>query len=130
MARRMEMLGRFELDSTSAGVDSGEIWPYCLEPFLDGVTNDTAAFLADLLAFVQDDEGGFATYGASTLAPNLLTEEKWQTHDDALALLDAGIEFKRARNLPSAMLKGYEWARWLEVHGVNTWPHGRPHPPV
>ena len=42
-------------------------------------------------------------------------------YDDALALLDAGIAVKRARGLPSAALKGYEWTRWLDVHGPGTW---------
>ncbi|MFC5105454.1 hypothetical protein [Kibdelosporangium philippinense] len=41
---------------------------------------------------------------------------------DALALLESAIEVKRSRGLPSAMLKGYEWQRWLEVNGPGTWP--------
>ena len=32
-----------------------------------------------------------------------------------------GIDFKHRRGLPSAALTGYEWQRWLDVHGPNTW---------
>ncbi len=34
MIRRLELLGRFSLDSQSAGVDSGEVWSSCIAPFL------------------------------------------------------------------------------------------------
>lgn len=130
MANRLEMLGRFEFDTISSGVDSTEIWPYCLQPFSQEAQDDPAGLVTDLLEFIRGDDSGFVTYGASCLVLELLPEKTWQNSEDALALLDAGIEVKRVRNLPSASLKGYEWGRWLEVHGPGTWPHGRPHPPV
>ena len=68
---------------------------------------------------MHGDDTGFVTYGACCLAYELLGLDT--KYDDALALLDAGIAVKRARGLPSAALKGYEWTRWLDVHGPGTW---------
>ncbi|GHH56005.1 hypothetical protein [Lentzea cavernae] len=129
MAQRLEMLGRFEFDVHNSGVDSADIFPYCLEPFWPIAQEDPIGLLADLREFVKDDDSGFVTYGASRLARELVDKEHLST-PDALALLDGAIEFKRMRNLPSAMLTGHEWSRWLDVHGQGTWPHGRTHPPV
>lgn len=41
--------------------------------------------------------------------------------ENALAIMDDAIAFKRARGLPSARLTGYEWQRWCEKHGAETW---------
>ncbi|WP_258952141.1 hypothetical protein [Lentzea californiensis] len=128
MAQRLEMLGRFEFDVHSSGVDSADIYPNCLKPFWQDAQQDPAGFVADLRAFVENDESGFVMYGASRLVRELVTDKGVLDSADALALLDGAIEFKRMRNLPSAMLTGHEWGRWLNVHGPGTWPHG--HPPV
>ncbi|MEU0878455.1 hypothetical protein ABZ345_07665 [Lentzea sp. NPDC005914] len=130
MTDRLAMLGRFELDVFGSGEDSTEIFPYCIQPFWPDAQEDPAGFVADLLEFIQGDDTGFATYGASRLVRELIGDEAVLKSPDSLALLDAGIEFKRMRNLPTAMLTGHEWGRWLDVHGPDTWPHGRPHPPV
>jgi hypothetical protein len=128
MAARLEMLGRFEFDAHGSGIDSGVVYPECIAPFRGQATEDRDRFVADLRAFVADDAGGFATYGASCLVVELAGTDVRTL--DALALLDAAIEVKRLRGLPSAMLKGYEWQRWLAVYGPGTWPHKPVHPPV
>jgi hypothetical protein len=128
MARRLEMLGRFEFDVHGSGMDSGLVYPECIAPFRDQATEDRDGFIARLRAFIIGDEGGFVTYGASCLVVELAGMDV--RTPDALALLDAAIEVKRVRGLPSATLKGYEWQRWLEVHGPGTWPHKTVHPPV
>ncbi|MEU6151486.1 hypothetical protein ABZ816_15960 [Actinosynnema sp. NPDC047251] len=125
----MEMLGRFEFDVHGSGIDSIAIHPTCIAPFWGYVEEDPVGFMCDLRGFVADDEGGFATYGASCLVRELVRGELLTT-PDALAILDAAIEVKRVRRLPSAMLKGYERTRWLEVNGPGTWPDGPAQPPV
>jgi hypothetical protein len=119
MMRRLDMLGRFEVDHRGAGVDAAAIGSECIVPFFDDAQSDRDGFLADLRALVEGDTGGFATYGASRLVFELIG------HDcrtpDALALIDGGIAFKRARGLPSAMLTGYEMQRWHEVNGLGSW---------
>lgn len=128
MTRRLELLGRFEFDPQGSGVDAGEIYPNCIEPFMGYVGEDRDGFIAELRSFVADDEGGFASYGAGCLVVELAG--KGVRTPDALALLDSAIEFKRARRVPSAMVKGYEWDRWLEVNGPGTWPDGPVQPPL
>jgi hypothetical protein len=128
MTGRLELLGRFEFDSHGAGIDSGTVYPECIAPFRAQATDDRDGFIADLRALVAGDTGGFVTYGASCLVVELAGMDV--RTPDALALLDAAIEVKRLRGLPSAMLKGYEWNRWLEVNGPGTWPHKPVHPPV
>ncbi len=113
------MLGRFELGNGTSGIDSGQVYSTCIEPFRTEAVADPVAFLAALRAVVQGDDTGFVTYGACCLTFELLSLDS--TYDDALALLDAGIAVKRARGLSSGELKGYEWTRWLEVHGPGTW---------
>jgi hypothetical protein len=125
MKRRLELLGRFELDPQGSGVDAAEIYPNCIEPFARDMSDDRDGFLAELRAFVADDEGGIATYGASCLVVELAGTSV--RTPDALALLDSAIEFKRVRRMPSDRLKGYEWERWLEVNEPETWP-GQPQP--
>jgi hypothetical protein len=120
MARRLEMLGRFEFDVHGSGMDSAEIYPNCIAPFREYAAADRDGFIADLRAFAAGDESGFVTYGASCLVVELAGMDVGTP--DALALLDAAIEVKRVRRLPSAMLKGYEWQRWLAVNGPGTWP--------
>ncbi|MDX6261941.1 MAG: hypothetical protein QOH84_3629 [Kribbellaceae bacterium] len=128
MTRRLELLGRFEYDVQGSGVDAGEIYPNCIEPFVGYMSEDGDGFIAELRNFAADDEGGFATYGASCLVVELAGMNV--RTPDALALLDAAIEFKRVRRLPSGMLKGYEWERWLEANGPDSWPDGPAQPPL
>lgn len=128
MDRRLEKLGRFEFDAQGSGMDSTTVYSECIAPFSGMASQDHDEFIAALRAHVANDRGGFATYGASCLVVEVAGMDV-RTHD-ALALLDAGIEVKRVRGLPSAMLKGYEWQRWLEVNGPGTWPHGPTQPPV
>lgn len=119
MPRRLELLGRFEMDHVGSGVDATEIYPTCIAPFYEQAKADPQAFVSALLATVRDDTGGFVTYGASCLVVELLgTDQKF---GDALDLLDRAVAVKRDRGLPSAALKGYEWTRWLAVHGPGTW---------
>jgi hypothetical protein len=68
---------------------------------------------------VADDTGGFATYGASRLVFEFFGSET--RNEDALALLDGAIAFKRARGLSGRHLRGYEISRWREVNGPGTW---------
>ncbi|WP_410571291.1 hypothetical protein [Amycolatopsis sp. cmx-4-61] len=127
-ARRLELLGRFEFDVRGSGIASADIFPTCIQPFLGFARQDLAGFAAELRAAVAGDDTGFATYGASCLIFELAGTDV--RNPDALALLDAAIEVKRARHLPQIMLKGYELFRWNEVHGVGTWPGGAAQPPV
>lgn len=116
MLRRLDVLGRFEFDSRRSGIgDSSMIWDGCQAPFLDDLTNDRERFLADLRALVAGDTTGFVAYGASRLVTNLIGYE--YRSDDALALLDGAIAFKRARGLPRGRYNDYEWRRWLETGG-------------
>lgn len=119
MLWRLELLGRFEMDYVGSGVDAKEIYPTCIAPFYADAQADPQGFLAALRGAVADDKGGFATYGASCLVYELLGVNVRM--EDALALLDKAIAFKRERCLPSSAFKGYEWQRWLEVHGPGTW---------
>lgn len=128
MIRRLEMLGRFEFDARGSGVDSSEIFPTCIQPFLEFAKQDLDGFVAELRACVEGDGSGFATYGAYCLVVELAGMDV--RTPDALALLDAAIEVKRARHLPQAMLKGYELFRWNDLHGIGTWPDRAAQPPV
>jgi hypothetical protein len=119
MVPRLEMLGRFEMDNISSGIDAGQVYLTCIAPFRKDAGADPVGFLAALRALIYGDGIGFVTYGACCLAYELLSLDT--KYDDALALLDAGIAVKRASGLPSAALRGYEWTRWLDVHGPGTW---------
>ena len=119
MMRRLEILGRFEMDPITSGIDAGRVYSECMVPFSADATADPDGFLSDLRALVAGDTGGFARYGASRLVLELLGPHL--RTDDALALLDGAIAFKRERGLASAHLTGYEWKRWLEANGPGTW---------
>jgi hypothetical protein len=112
MLQRLELFGRFEFDHFHSGIDSSDIYQDCVVPFLDASKEDQDGFLVDLRALVADDHGGFATFGAARLV--------WELYVDvlkipaALPLIDAAIEFKRARGLPSASLTGYEVDRLFQ----------------
>jgi hypothetical protein len=118
MLQRLDVLGRFEMDNMSSGVDPARIYPETVGPFFADATADPSGFTADLRSLVANDHESFARYGASCLVWELLSEHGTL---DALALLDGAIAFKRERGLPSAHLKGYEWSRWVEVNGPGNW---------
>ena len=116
MLQRLDMLGRSEFDPQRSGIDDASmIWRECQAPFLADLTNDRDRFLADLHALVAGDTTGFIAYGASRLVANLVGYE-YQS-DDALALLDGAIAFKRARGLPRSRYNSYEWRRGMETGG-------------
>lgn len=119
MLQRLELLGRLQLDGTGSGIDASTVYPSCLAPFWEDSQADPKGFLADLRAVVATDTGGFATYGASCLVWEFFSAKIRE--EDALALFDGGIAFKRERGLPSAFLTGYEWTRWLENHRGDEW---------
>ena len=108
MLERLEFLGRVRLDSMSHGMDSSHLWEYSLSPFTEDLRANRDEFLADLLALVANDQGGFATFGAAHIA--------WEMYGGdclnipaALPLIDAGIDFKLARGLsPSVHFSGGE----------------------
>ena len=119
MLERLDLLGRFGLDPQSSGIDPTVIWERCQAPFLDDLRHDRDGFLADLRALVAGDSSGFPALGASRLYFDLV-DRSCRT-EDALAIIDGGIAFKRARSLPSACLTDYELSRWREVNGPGTW---------
>lgn len=119
MLRRLELLGRFEMDPIGSDVDSGVVYPECVAPFYEAAKADPYGFVAQLHEVVVVDRGGFATYGASRLVFELLGPEF--RSDESLALLDRAIAFKRERGLPTFGLTGYELNRWLDVHGPGSW---------
>ncbi|BCJ76142.1 hypothetical protein CS0771_56860 [Catellatospora sp. IY07-71] len=113
MIRRLELLGRFSLDSQSAGIDSGDVWSTCVAPFMQELSAEPTAFLTDLRALIRDDQGGWATLGAAHLV--------WEVRGGdavhlpaALPFLDGGIDFKLSRGLPTASLTGYEMQRLVQ----------------
>jgi hypothetical protein len=114
MLRRLEQLGRFQLDPQGSGLAT-DVVANCVVPFVDYIKADEAEqedFLRDLYAMVTGDQGGFVTYGAARLAWELFGEKALQL-PAALPLIDAGIRFKLARGLPPAMiLTGYELQRF------------------
>ncbi|MFC0037159.1 hypothetical protein [Actinomadura rayongensis] len=118
LLRRLELLGRFEMDPPGSGIDSTEVIQTSIAPFT-GYVDDPKALAEMLSGAVEGERSGFATYGASCLIVELAGSD-FRTAD-SLAVLDAAIMFKRERGLPSARLKGYEWKRWLEVNGPDTW---------
>jgi hypothetical protein len=118
MAERLEQFGRYEMDVWSSGLDGGDLAQRCIIPFLEDAADDPEGFTADLRDVVKDDRGGFATYGASRLVRELLSEYRTP---GALALLDAAITFKRTMGLPSSHLNGYEAERWRRIRGEEPW---------
>lgn len=113
MLARMDLLGRFELDPLGSGIDSMRISETCIIPFFEDAKADPEGFLTDLFALIGQDRAGFPTYGAARLVWEIFGS-KCRTMPAALPLIDAGIDFKRARGLPTAMLTGYEMERLLQ----------------
>lgn len=118
MVERLELLGRYEMDHWSSGLDGGDLAQRCIIPFLDDARDDPEGFTADLRDVVKGDQGGFATYGASRLVFELLSGYRTP---GALALLDAAIAFKRTLGMSTAHLNGFEMERWRTTHGGQPW---------
>ena len=118
MVERLEQFGRYEMDPWSSGLDGGDLAQRCIIPFLKDAADDPEGFTADLHDVVADDRGGFATYGASRLVFELLSDYRTP---GALALLDAAITFKRTVGMSSAHLNGFESERWRTTHGGEPW---------
>jgi hypothetical protein len=96
MPQRLELLGRYSLDPfTSGGIDASEIGD-CVAPFLQDALADPDGFLTNLHTLIAADRGGFATFGAARLVWELYGDQALRT-PAAWPLIDAGIDFKRAR---------------------------------
>ncbi len=114
----MEMLGRFEIDPQGSGVDAGDIYSICLAPLRAYAESNPEGFMNDLRITLLP-KGGRAVYGGACCIVELLG---YSLQDpNYLALLDAAIDVKREMGLSSGHLKGYEWSRWLETHGPDSW---------
>lgn len=112
MLRWLERFGRYSFDVQRSGIDD-DMWNR-LGPLHEYATSDQAGFLADLRALVEKDQGGFAMFGASRLVWEMFSGDCLRI-PAALPLVDAGIEFKRSRGLPTAMLTGYEMERVAQL---------------
>lgn len=113
MLRWLERFGRYALDPQHSGVDDTDIWGR-FGPLHEYATGDRAGFLAEIQDLVAADQNGFATYGAARLVWEMFSEEALRI-PAALSLVDAGIRFKLARGLPSAMFTGYEMDRLFQL---------------
>lgn len=109
MLQWLEVFGRYSLDVQHSGIDGQDMWSR-LGPLYEHATGDPEGFFVALHAVVARDEGGFATYGAARVAWELLGSDCLRI-PAALPLIDAGIDFKMSRGLPTAMLTGYEMDR-------------------
>jgi hypothetical protein len=96
----------------NAGVDWSEVVRNCIAAFHEQATADPDKFLSDLTRLIEDDTGGFATYGASSLMIELVGESR--RTEVGGALLDRAIEFKIRRGLPLSSFTGYEVERYYE----------------
>jgi hypothetical protein len=118
MVERLELFGRYEMDPWSSGLDGGDLAQQCIIPFLEDAQGDPESFTSELRDLVAGDRGGYATYGASRLVFELLSEYRTA---GALALLDAAIVFKRTMGLPIAHLNGFEMERWRQTSRGEPW---------
>lgn len=105
----LETFGRYSLDPQHSGIDGSDMWSR-LGPLHEYASSDQHGFLADLSQIVAEDRGGFATFGAARLVWEMYSGDCLRI-PAALPLIDAGIDFKIARGLPSMMLTGYEQHR-------------------
>jgi hypothetical protein len=113
MRRWLERFGRYSFDVHHNGIDGSGMWDR-VGALHELATSDREGFLAELTAIVADDRGGFATFGAARLVWEMYGSESLRIHA-ALPLIDAGIDFKCARGLPTGMLTGYERQRLDEI---------------
>jgi hypothetical protein len=116
MFRWLETFGRYSLDVHGSGIDGDAVFGR-MGPLYEHATRDRAGFLAALRDVVADDRGGFATYGAARLVWEMYSDEALRV-PEALALIDAGIEFKTSRGLPTFALTGYEWERLRQLRSA------------
>jgi hypothetical protein len=113
MLQRLDRLGRCKIDMMNAGIDWPEVVTNCIAAFHEQAVTDPGRFLSDLQHVIDQDSGGFATYGAASLMYELVPEN---IHSEAGALLvDLAIKFKRQRGLPIGSFNGYELERWYET---------------
>ena len=113
MLRWLETFGRYSLDAHHSGIHDNDMWSR-LGPLHQYATSDRESFLAELQTVVAGDQGGFATFGAARLVWEMYSGECLRI-PAALPLIDAGIEFKRSRGLPTMMLTGYEMERLAQI---------------
>jgi hypothetical protein len=100
MLRRLERFGRYEANPQGSGIDYMELADQVLAPYVSPANADPQGFFADLQAVVANDRDGYATFGAARLVWELLTGDAKRTPPSpAVALVKAGIEFKRAHGL-------------------------------
>ncbi|GIF77863.1 hypothetical protein [Asanoa siamensis] len=118
MPRWLERFGRHSFDVTRSGIDGGDMWDR-IGSLHGWATSDRDGFLTALRAVVAGDQGGFATFGAARLVWEMYGCECLRI-PGALPLIDAGIEFKRSRGLPTAMMTGYEMQRVHEIQKQDT----------
>ena len=110
MLQRMDLFGRYEFDVFDNGIEGDEIGLYCVGPFLEFAQADPDGFLIALRSVVRGHEDSFATYGAARLVWELLGMDGVR-RPTALPLVDAGIDFKVARDLPVLRFAPYEMSR-------------------
>jgi hypothetical protein len=113
MSRWLETFGRYSLDAQHSRIDGSTIWDR-FGPLHEYATGDRDGFLAELHAVVAGDQGGFTTFGAARLVWEMYSGDSLRI-PAALALIDAGIEFKLSRGLPNSMMTGYESQRLAEI---------------
>lgn len=113
MRQRLDRLGRCKIDMMNAGIDWPEVVRNCIAAFHEQAVADPDRFLSDLQHVIEQDSGGFATYGAASLMYELVPES---VRSEAGAMLvDLAIQFKLRRGLPVGSLNGYELQRWHET---------------
>lgn len=115
MVQWLGIFGRNKLDPHS-GIDGADLWSRVasLHAF---ASEDQEGFLSALRAVVEGDRGGFATLGAAHLVWELFGGRALDI-PAALPLIDAGIDFKLARGLPTAALTGYEMKRLQQIRAA------------
>ncbi|MEV0006397.1 hypothetical protein AB0H28_29515 [Micromonospora sp. NPDC050980] len=109
MLRWLEVFGRYSFDVHNSGIDGDDMWNR-LGPLHEYATRDREGFLSALRDLVAGDQGGFATFGAARLVWEMYSGDALHI-SSALPLIDAGIEFKKSRGLPTLMFTGYEMQR-------------------
>lgn len=110
MPRRLEVLGRHTLDPRTGGADASEVWSYCLAPFMADSRAAPEEFLAALGVLSESDDSGFEVLGATALVWESFGGDALEI-PAALPIIDAGIDAKLSRGLPTARLTGYEAQR-------------------
>lgn len=112
MLQWLEIFGRNKLDPHS-GIDGADLWSR-VASLHEYASDDRDGFLSGLQAVVAGDRGGLATLGAAHLVWELYSGQALDI-PAALPLIDAGIEFKLSRGLPTAALTGYEMRRLHQI---------------